>query len=82
MRKYQPAWERLKELAKQNKPLRIAAVNKLHPRIFHAVRKEKGLDVVFHLEMAENCKKSRIIQKSKANELLIWLITSIGIDDL
>lgn len=78
MRKYQPAWEKLKA----EKIVKIAAHPLVHARILKAIIKEKDIDLVFKLTMAEDCRRVRISHKSKSGELILYLNFSIGISDL
>ena len=79
MRKYQPIWEALK----QNKQVRLAAPNQLHPRIIKAVTKEKERDLGFKLLTSEEGRKFLLFHTSEHGILSFRLKNStITIGDL
>lgn len=80
MRKYQPAWNTLKN--NPSMPLRIAAHPALHQRIFKAVVKEKDEDAVFKLLMSENHQFSKLSRTSENGILTIKLKIYLGMDDI
>lgn len=67
MRTYEPAWHSLK----QNLELRIAAEPAVHARIVKAVIKEKNIDLVYKLQLDEECKRA-ILTWNKQNKMLIF----------
>lgn len=71
MRMYQPAWFRLRD--NPNKPLVIAAAPHLHARIYKAIIKEKYMDTVWHLQVAEKKYTSTLAKVSNKNTLTITL---------
>lgn len=79
-RMYQPAWENLK--VSKTKSIEIVAHPKLHARIYKAVIKEKDMDILYKLELADDCKKATLSHKSKGNILSISIRFSIGLSDL
>jgi len=79
-RLYQSAWNQLK--SNPSKPLKIAAPNKHHPRIFKALKKEKWMDTVYSLQLAENHQVARMRHTSKAGFLLVTLTLSLGLDEV
>jgi hypothetical protein len=79
-RMYQPSWEALK--ASKTKSIQIVAHSRLHARIYKAVIKEKDMDTVFKLELADDCKRATLSHTSKDNILTISIRYSIGLSDL
>ena len=77
-RKYQPAWEKLK----LENIVRIAAHPAVHARILKAVIKEKDMDLVYKMKMADDCKSAIISHKRNSGELVIRLKHTIGLSDL
>ncbi len=80
LRTYQSAWNKLRDSEEQL--LQIAAHRALHSRIFNAIRKEKYMDTLYHLDLVERCKMARLVRSSRSGLLTIRLITSIGLDEL
>lgn len=77
-RKYEAAWKKLKE----KNIIKIAAHPAVHARILKAVIKEKDMDVVYKMQMAEDCKRAIISHRHNSGELIIYLKHSIGLSDL
>jgi ATP-dependent protease Clp ATPase subunit len=78
VRKYEPAWKKLKS----EHLIKIAAHPAVHARILKAIIKEKDMDVVYKLQMSEDCKKALISHESKSGQLILRLKHSIGLSDL
>lgn len=85
MRLYQPSWIELKKSNLSTKQIRLSAPAKFHPRIYKAIIKEKDMDVVYKLELAEQGKRAKLSRDSKGAVLTINMhITSnfcIGLSD-
>ncbi len=77
MRKYQAAWNQLKQ--NPNEPLVISAHPAYHRRIYKAIRKEKHLDVVHHMLIAEDGKQSKLSSRSEGNKLEIILTIGVAL---
>lgn len=75
MRKYQAAWNQLRDNPTQ--ALVISAHPAYHRRIYKAIIKEKDIDTVFKLAMAEQGKESKLSKVSEGNALIITL--NIGV---
>jgi hypothetical protein len=80
---YQPVWEQLKKSS--NGRIELAALPHFHRRIFKAIGKEKTMDIIYQLQLAELCKKAtitRLRDPKRPNVLIISLTLSLGLDDL
>ena len=77
MRKYQPAWNQLKNNPDQ--ALVISAHPAYHRRIYKAIIKEKNIDDVFHVALAEEGKESKLSRRSEGNALIITLIIGVAL---
>ena len=77
MRKYQPAWEKLKK----DKKIVIAAHRHLHARILKAIIKEKDSYTLYKLDLLEDSRRARIAHKNESNVLTILLTFSTGESD-
>ena len=71
MRKYQPAWNQLKNNPSQ--PLVISAHRNYHPRIYKAIIKEKWMDTVYHVELDFKGYKAKLTSKSSGDLLTVTL---------
>jgi hypothetical protein len=67
MRTYEPAWHKLKS----DLELRIAAEPSVHARIVKAVIKEKNMDVIYKIQLDEECKRA-ILTWNKQHKMLIF----------
>ena len=79
LRKYQQVWNLLRDSPSHR--IKLSAAPNLHPRIKKAVIKEKDLDVVYKLQMADNYSRSRLWFTSSGNVLSITLTISLGLTD-
>jgi len=77
MRKYQAAWNQLKNNPEED--LVISAHPAYHRRIYKAIVKEKNIDEIFHLLLAEDGKKSTLSKEHKGNALIIKLTISVAL---
>ena len=68
---YAAAWNKLK--SNPNAPLVIAAHPAYHRRIYKAIIKRKNEDAVFHYELTEQSKKSKLSKESEGHVLKIRL---------
>lgn len=80
MRKYQPAWVQLRDAP--DHPLIISAHPAYHRRIYKAITKEKHLDKIHHLELAEKGFKSILSRESKGAALIIRLSIIVPVSGL
>lgn len=71
MRLYQPAWNKLKK--NPNEPLVISAHRDIHRRIYKAIRKEKNMDTLYHLELDDEGKRAVLSSTSDGNALIITI---------
>lgn len=71
MRKYQPAWNQLKN--NPSEPLRIAVHRNYHKRVYKAIIKEKWMDQVFHLEQSMAGNRTTLSSSSQGDVLTINL---------
>lgn len=69
MRQYEPAWLTLK----QNLELRIAAEPSVHKRIVKAVIKEKDMDVIYKLQMDEECKRA-VLSYTRQHKMIVFTL--------
>lgn len=83
-RMYEPSWLALKKSVLSPKRIVIAAPAIFHPRIYKAIKKEKDMDVVFKMELAEReiPQTAKLSSKSDGGKLTIFLHFSLGMDDL
>lgn len=81
-RLYEPSWQALKKSEDSPKRIVIAAPLKFHPRIYKAIIKEKDMDLMYKLALAENSQKSRLTKNSKNGKLTIFMHLSFGLDDI
>ena len=79
MRQYQQLWNSLRDSNKRT--IKLNAAPKFHRRIYKAVIKEKDMDLVFKLQLADNYQRSRLTSLSEGNILTITLILSLGLTD-
>jgi hypothetical protein len=77
MRKYQTAWNQLKN--NPNEPLVISAHPAYHRRIYKAIIKEKNIDTIHHLLISEEGKESRLSRKSAGNALTVTLTIQVAL---
>lgn len=77
MRKYQSAWNQLKK--NPTEPLVISAHPAYHRRIYKAIKKEKHLDLVHHLEISDRGMKSTLACRSEGNALIIKLTIGVAL---
>lgn len=77
MRMYQSAWNKLKNNPTQ--PLVISAHPAYHRRIYKAIMKEKHIDTVYHLILADSNQCSKLSKISHGNALIIKLIITPAI---
>lgn len=77
VRKYQAAWNQLKN--NPTLPLVISAHPAYHRRIYKALKKEKHIDAVHHMEVADQGKKSTLHASSVGNALTITLTIEVAI---
>lgn len=77
MRKYQPAWNQLKN--NPSEALVISAHPAFHRRIYKAIIKEKNIDDVHHVDLAEQGKESKLSKRSVGNALIITLTISVAL---
>jgi hypothetical protein len=77
VRKYQSAWNRLRD--NPNEPLVISAHPAYHRRIYKAIKKEKYIDTVHHMIVADQGKESKLSRKSVGNALTITLTISVAL---
>jgi hypothetical protein len=77
MRKYQSAWNQLRD--NHTQPLVISAHPAYHRRIYKAIIKEKNIDTVHHLVVSELGKESKLSRKSDGNALTITLTISVAL---
>lgn len=77
MRKYQAAWNQLKQNPSQ--PLVISAHPAYHRRIYKAIKKEKHIDTVHHLLISDQGMKSTLRAKSDGNALVITLTIGVAL---
>lgn len=78
---YQPSWLALKKSQHSPKRIVIAAPKAFHSRIYKAIIKEKDMDVIFKLALAENSQKARLTKKVESSKLTIFLHLSLGLDE-
>ena len=77
MRKYQTAWNQLRDNPSQ--PLVISAHPAYHRRIYKAIIKEKNIDTVHHLVVAEQGMESKLSRRSEGNALVISLTIGVAL---
>jgi hypothetical protein len=77
VRKYQAAWNRLRD--NPNEPLVISAHPAYHRRIYKAIKKEKYIDTVHHMLVSEDGKESKLSRKSVGNALTITLTIGVAL---
>ena len=80
MRMYEPVWNKLKNTPREK--LVISAHKNLHRRIFKAVQKEKHQDLVYHLSLESEGKKSTLSKRSDGNALVITLAITHRLDGI
>lgn len=79
MRKYQAAWNQLRDNPKE--PLIISAPAAWHQRIFKAITKEKDIDLVFKHLMSDDNRFTKLSRKSNGNQLIVRLRIYLGMSD-
>lgn len=80
MRTYQPAWNQLRD--NPSSPLVISAHPAYHRRIYKAICKEKHLDTVWAMLMADAGKLAKLSKHSNGNALTITLNITISINQM
>jgi len=86
MRQYEPIWNRLKSLPKdeaKTKGVSITAPAQLHRRIIKAVIKEKDIDLGYKLLLKENeDRTAKLVILRRGGFVTFKLEFSIGLKDL
>lgn len=77
MRKYQSAWNKLRDNPAE--PLVISAHPAYHRRIYKAICKEKHIDTIYHITLAESGHTSKLSKTSEGNALVINLHITVAL---
>ncbi len=78
MRKYQPAWLKLK----QKGSLSILTPKHLHARVIKAILKERTMDTGFRYELSEANKCAKVFAKSDGNIITFKLKYYLSPEDI
>lgn len=78
MRKYYPAWHKLKTEGK----IILVTPKHLHKRVIKAIMKERSADTGFRLELAEQDRCAKVFATSKDNMIRFTLKYYLSPEDL